>query len=193
VSTRRAGSAVSAVPATIDAKADNDEESEMSKQSKFAAVALLALSLAACGKPGDKAVSAPAAAKPVDTPAAPAPTAAPAATPAASAPTPAPTGALYQIVDGKVDATTLAGWKAWRSAACERCHGPSQEGLVGPSLIESLKSLSRDEVRATVLTGRVEKGMPSHPFLADKIDGLYAYLKGRSDGAIPAGRLTGIE
>ncbi len=143
----------------------------MSRQKSFATAAALALALAACGKPAD-------------TPTAPAP---------APAPAPVATGALYQVVDGKVDAATLAGWKAWRAAACERCHGPSQEGLVGPSLIESLKSLSRDEVRTTVLTGRVEKGMPSHPFLADRIDGLYAYLKGRSDGAIPAGRLTGIE
>ncbi len=151
----------------------------MSRQSCYAVAAALALSLAACGKPAD-------------TPTAAAPAAASAPAPA-PAPAPVATGALYQVVDGKVDAATLAGWKAWRAAACERCHGPSQEGLVGPSLIESLKSLSRDEVRATVLTGRVEKGMPSHPFLADRIDGLYAYLKGRSDGAIPAGRLTGIE
>lgn len=159
----------------------------MPELTRFAAAAALALSLAACGKPADQPVSAPAAAKPIDAPAAPAP--APVAAPAA----PAPAGALYKVVDGKVDANTLAGWKAWRSAACERCHGPSQEGLVGPSLIESLKSLSRDDVKTTVLNGRVEKGMPSHPFLADRIDGLYAYLKGRSDGAIPAGRLTGIE
>lgn len=159
----------------------------MPELTRFAAAAALALSLAACGKPADQPVSAPAAAKPIDAPAAPAP--APVAAPAA----PAPAGALYKVVDGKVDANTLAGWKAWRSAACERCHGPSQEGLVGPSLIESLKSLSLDDVKTTVLNGRVEKGMPSHPFLADRIDGLYAYLKGRSDGAIPAGRLTGIE
>lgn len=165
----------------------------MPELTRFAAAAALALSLTACGKPADQPVSAPAAAKPVDAPAAPAPAATPTAAPAAPAAVPAPAGALYKVVDGKVDANTLAGWKAWRAAACERCHGPSQEGLVGPSLIESLKSLSRDDVKTTVLNGRVEKGMPSHPFLADKIDALYAYLKGRSDGAIPAGRLTGIE
>lgn len=163
----------------------------MPKQTGIAAAAALALSIAACDRPADKPVPAPAAAKPIGAPAAPAPAATPTAVPAAPAPVPA--GALYKVVDGKVDANTLAGWKAWRSAACERCHGPSQEGLVGPSLIESLKSLSRDEVKTTVLNGRVEKGMPSHPFLADKIDALYAYLKGRSDGAIPAGRLAGIE
>lgn len=36
----------------------------------------------------------------------------------------------YTVVDGnKVDGVTLAGWKTWRAMACERCHGPNQEGL----------------------------------------------------------------
>lgn len=174
----------------------------MTKSRKAATAATLLLLLAACGKPTDKpadTASAPAAppanAKPAEAPAAAqatAPTTAPAATPVA-APAANTDGALYKVVDGKVDANTLIGWKAWRSAACERCHGPSQEGLVGPSLVESLKTLTKDQVKTTVLNGRIEKGMPSHPFLADRIDNLYAYLKGRSDGAIPAGRLTGIE
>lgn len=150
-----------------------------------------ALLLAACGKPADT-TTAPAVppapgTRPAEATALPAPSApAPVAAPAAG-------GAPYKVVDGKVDANTLIGWKAWRSAACERCHGPSQEGLVGPSLIESLKTLGKEAVKATVLDGRVDKGMPSHPFLADKIDNLYAYLKGRSDGAIPAGRLESFE
>ena len=45
---------------------------------------------------------------------------------------------LYTVVDGyKVDHNTMEGFRAWRAAACDRCHGPNQEGLVGPSLIES--------------------------------------------------------
>lgn len=145
------------------------------------ALVCLAAALQACDKPATPPATG--AAQP----------AAPAAAGAAPAAAPAASGDLYKVVDGKVDANTLIGWKAWRSAACERCHGASQEGLVGPSLIESLKRLTKDEVKTTVLNGRVEKGMPSHPFLADKVDNLYAYLKGRSDGAIPAGKLTGIE
>jgi mono/diheme cytochrome c family protein len=78
----------------------------------------------------------------------------------------------------------VKGWKAWRAAACERCHGAAQEGMVGPSLIASLKVLSRDEFRKVLLEGRLEKGMPSHPYLEPKLDDLYAYLKGRSDGSI---------
>ena len=51
---------------------------------------------------------------------------------------------LYQVVDGyKVDAETLKGFKTWRAAACDRCHGANQEGLVGPSLVNSLKVLTK--------------------------------------------------
>lgn len=94
------------------------------------------------------------------------------------------TEAPYKVnADGKVDGNTRKGFETWRSAACERCHGAKQEGMVGPSLIESLKKLSKDEFKGVVLTGRAEKGMPPHPALEPKIDWLYAYLKCRSDGA----------
>ena len=66
------------------------------------------------------------------------------------------------MVDGyKVDADTMKGFRTWRAAACDRCHGANQEGLVGPSLINSLKTLSKDEFVKTVTDGRLEKGMPS--------------------------------
>ena len=45
----------------------------------------------------------------------------------------------YGVVGGnKVDKITLEGWRTWRALACERCHGARQEGLVGPSLVESM-------------------------------------------------------
>lgn len=95
---------------------------------------------------------------------------------------------LYRVVDGyKVDADTLQGFRTWRAAACDRCHGANQEGLVGPSLVESLKALGRDDFRKTVLEGRLDKGMPgfgTSVMVTTHIDHLYAYLKGRSDGAI---------
>jgi mono/diheme cytochrome c family protein len=102
--------------------------------------------------------------------------------------------ALYRVEDGnKVDSKTLAGWKTWRALACERCHGAQQEGLVGPPLVVSLKTLTKEEFRTTILDGRLEKGMP--PFSSSKMvtenwEGLYAYLKGRSDGRILPGRLS---
>jgi mono/diheme cytochrome c family protein len=103
----------------------------------------------------------------------------------------------YRVVDGdKVDPATFAGWKTWRSMACERCHGANQEGLVGPSLVKSLKTLSKQEFVTTVTHGRVEKGMPNFgtvESVVNNIDALYAYLKGRSDGAIKSGHLQKIE
>ena len=92
--------------------------------------------------------------------------------------------APYTVKDGLVDGKTYKGFQTWRSAACERCHGPNQEGMVGPSLVESLKKLTKEEFVTTVTNGRAEKGMPPHGFLGgEKIDMLYSYLKGRSDGA----------
>jgi hypothetical protein len=104
---------------------------------------------------------------------------------------------LYEVRDGtKVDPKTLMGWKTWRALACERCHGAQQEGLVGPPLVESLKVLSKEEFHNVMMNGRPEKGMP--PFNASQMvmqnwEGLYAYLKGRSDGQIQPGRLSPLE
>jgi mono/diheme cytochrome c family protein len=115
----------------------------------------------------------------------------------AAAEQPAAAGKLYTVVDGdKVDNNTLNGWRTWRAMACERCHGPNQEGLVGPSLVNSLKVLTKDDFKKTVLQGRVEKGMPNFggsKQVVDNIDYLYAYLKGRSDGKIKPGHLYAIE
>ena len=97
------------------------------------------------------------------------------------------------VVDGiKVNALVMEGFRSWRSAACDRCHGANQEGLVGPSLIDSLKVLSKADFSKTVAEGRAEKGMPGwkeNKEVMDHMDGLYAYLKGRSDGAITKARV----
>jgi mono/diheme cytochrome c family protein len=104
---------------------------------------------------------------------------------------------LYEVKDGnKVDAKTLMGWKTWRALACERCHGAAQEGLVGPPLVERLKTLSKEDFHTVMVNGRPDKGMP--PFSASEMvmknwEGLYAYLKGRSDGQIQPGRLSPLE
>ena len=104
---------------------------------------------------------------------------------------------LYQVSDGfKVDANTLKGFRTWRAAACDRCHGANQEGLVGPSLVNSLKTLTKDEFVKTVRDGRLEKGMQSFgtsPQVMDNIDALYAYLKGRSDGAITRAKVELVQ
>jgi mono/diheme cytochrome c family protein len=112
---------------------------------------------------------------------------------AAVAADPAP----YKVADGnKVDKVTLEGWRTWRALACERCHGARQEGMVGPSLIDSMKRLSKEEFKQSILKGRPEKGMPNFDgskMVTENIDGLYAFLKGRSDGAIQPGRLEELK
>lgn len=103
---------------------------------------------------------------------------------------------LYQVQDGtKVDPKTLMGWKTWRALACERCHGAQQEGLVGPSLIESFKTMSKEDFHTLMMNGRPEKGMPNFntsQMVMTNWEGLYAYLKGRSDGKIQPGHLYAI-
>ena len=100
----------------------------------------------------------------------------------------AQTPPLYTVVEGyKVDAETMKGFRAWRAAACDRCHGANQEGMVGPSLLTSMKTLTKEEFVKTVRDGRLEKGMQSFgtsPQVMENMNQLYAYLKGRSDGAI---------
>jgi mono/diheme cytochrome c family protein len=104
---------------------------------------------------------------------------------------------LYTVKDGyKVDANTMKGFRTWRAAACDRCHGANQEGLVGPSLLTSMKTLSKEEFVKTVRDGRLDKGMQSFstsPQVMENMDHLYAYLKGRSDGAITRAKVEEIE
>ena len=104
---------------------------------------------------------------------------------------------LYTVADGyKVDENTMKGFRTWRQAACDRCHGANQEGLVGPSLVNSLKTLTKEEFVKTVRDGRLEKGMQSFgtsQTVMDNIDHLYAYLKGRSDGAITRAKVEPLQ
>jgi mono/diheme cytochrome c family protein len=103
----------------------------------------------------------------------------------------------YTVVDGyKVDARTMEGFRTWRAAACDRCHGASQQGLVGPSLLESFKALSRETFARTMKEGRLEKGMPSFsesPAVMLHTDDLYAYLKGRSNGDITRAKVEELK
>ena len=99
--------------------------------------------------------------------------------------------ALYKVEGKSVDRATFNGWKIYKRQRCETCHGPTAEGGAAfPNLVTGLKTMSQDDFKATVLNGR--KNMPAfqgNQAVVQGIDGLYAYLKGRSDGAIPAGEL----
>jgi mono/diheme cytochrome c family protein len=109
----------------------------------------------------------------------------------------APQNKPYQVVDGyKVDANIMNGFRAWRASACDRCHGANQQGLVGPSLIDSFKTLSMEDFKKTVTEGRPEKGMPSFQeskTVMGNLTGLYAYLKGRSNGDITRSRVEELK
>jgi mono/diheme cytochrome c family protein len=109
---------------------------------------------------------------------------------------PAAGQATPKVVDGyKVDAFTMTGFRTWRAAACDRCHGANQEGSVGPSLLNSLKTLTKEEFVKTVRDGRLEKGMISfstNEQVMANMDALYTYLKGRSDGTITRARVEAI-
>jgi mono/diheme cytochrome c family protein len=125
------------------------------------------------------------------------PGSAPAAAPPGQQPGKSVTTSLYTVQDGnKVDAKTFEGWKTWRALACERCHGASQEGLVGPSLLGSLKVLTKEDFHTTIMNGRPAKGMPNFSgsqMVVTNWENLYAYLKGRSDGNILPGHLYPLD
>lgn len=99
--------------------------------------------------------------------------------------------APYKVEGNAVDKATFNGWKLYKRQRCETCHGPTAEGGAAfPNLLTGLKNMSEEDFKATVLNGR--NNMPAfngNKAVVDGIDGLYAYLKGRSDGAIPAGEL----
>ena len=191
-----------ALPAIADASSNESGGSiqvAQKKKQKGKPKAATATAGAAVGAAATAAIAEPAKAEPL--PSAAAPTSADAAK-AVEAPKPTVGGNvvktdLYTVVDGvKVDAKTLDGFKIWRAAACDRCHGANQEGLVGPSLLESIRKLTKDEFVTTMKDGRLEKGMPAWSIneqVMKGMDNLYAYLKGRADGAITKAKVTAME
>jgi mono/diheme cytochrome c family protein len=89
-------------------------------------------------------------------------------------------------------------YKAWQqySLQCARCHGEDGQGTsFGPSLLHALGrdgDVATQEAFVDVLThGRPDKGMPPGAKMGldtTDFDGLYAYLKARSDGRLHGGR-----
>src|SRR3954453_14079358 len=94
----------------------------------------------------------------------------------------------------KLGPVEYEGWRQY-SAHCARCHG--QDVLGNPVAADLLKSAAaggpvaeKAGFVAGVKEGRVTKGMPGFAKQLDdaQIDGIYAYVKGRADRKIPAGR-----
>jgi hypothetical protein len=87
------------------------------------------------------------------------------------------------------------GWKQY-NLNCARCHGEDVLGTtIAPHLVMSLKPdgpiNTQEAFVQVVCAGRPEKGMPSWCALGmepAKINQIYAYVKGRSEGEIGPGR-----
>ena len=91
-----------------------------------------------------------------------------------------------------MDAAIYAAWRAMRQLDCARCHGRDYTGSVGGSLLESASTRTREEFVRLVLEGNSSRGMPAYGSVALAVEnapGMYAYLRGRANGTIPAGTL----
>jgi mono/diheme cytochrome c family protein len=94
----------------------------------------------------------------------------------------------------RVSAAEYEGWRQY-SVHCARCHG--QDVLPNPvaaNLLESTKTggplAKKDAFNQVVAEGRTNRGMPAFKGVlsAEQSDAIYAYVKGRADGRISAGR-----
>lgn len=94
----------------------------------------------------------------------------------------------------RVDARQYEGWRQY-STQCARCHG--QDVLGNPVAADLLKttasggsSASPEAFTAVVRDGRPDRGMPAlgKVMTDEQVAAVYAYVKGRADGEISAGR-----
>jgi hypothetical protein len=91
-----------------------------------------------------------------------------------------------------VSPVVYTGWKYF-NLNCARCHGEDVTGTtIAPHLIDSFKSGKVDhaEYWRVVHGSRAERGMPNWSGLVDddKLQAIYEYGKGRSDGKLHPGR-----
>jgi mono/diheme cytochrome c family protein len=119
--------------------------------------------------------------------------------------TPAPPPAASRLGSGvdpyhppprdTLDAAAYKGWQQY-SLQCARCHGEDAQGTsFAPSLLVALRpdghAPTQEDFIKVLLNGRDEKGMPPAGKMGlegTALEGLYAYLKGRSDGHLHGGR-----
>jgi mono/diheme cytochrome c family protein len=95
---------------------------------------------------------------------------------------------------GKVSVQEYEGWRQY-SVQCARCHG--QDALPNPVAANLLVSLApggpaADKATFTkvVTEGREGRGMPgfAKTMTPEQVEAVYAYVKGRAEKRIPAGR-----
>lgn len=103
--------------------------------------------------------------------------------------------AYHQAPRDTVTPEVYEGWKQY-NLNCARCHGEDVLGTtIAPHLIVSVRPEgavnTKEAFVQTVCAGRPEKGMPAWCPLGlemEKINAIYAYVKGRSEGQIGPGR-----
>jgi methanol metabolism-related c-type cytochrome len=100
--------------------------------------------------------------------------------------------------DGAVDWYTYNGFRRYHSE-CHVCHGPDGMGSTyAPALIDSVKTQDYYTFVEVVMSGRertvADGSVSKMPAFGDNknvacyAEDIYAYLRARSDGAIPRGR-----
>jgi mono/diheme cytochrome c family protein len=103
--------------------------------------------------------------------------------------------AYHQAPRDTVAPAVYDGWKQF-NLNCARCHGEDVTGTsIAPHLVVSLRPdgpiNTKELFVTTVCAGRPAKGMPAWCSLGlgmDKIQDIYSYVKGRSEGKIAPGR-----
>jgi methanol metabolism-related c-type cytochrome len=97
----------------------------------------------------------------------------------------------YFVQNGKVDFGTYNGFRRYHSE-CHVCHGPAGLGSsYAPALMKSMEVLTFQQFVDVIVRGRegqqnsVMPGFANNLNVLPYLNDLYAYLKARSDGAIP--------
>ena len=97
--------------------------------------------------------------------------------------------------DGGLDWYSYSGFKRYHDVGgCTQCHGPAGKGSTyAPGLVNSLKTMDFGTFLGIVASGRIRKQGDTEyvmPALGDNrnimcyIEDIYAYLKGRAQGAV---------
>ena len=93
----------------------------------------------------------------------------------------------------KIDLWLTRGFRAF--SQCQVCHGLDANGSsFAPSLVDKLKEIDLSRFMEVVVNGYkgqmgVMPGWSENPNVMKHIDKLYAYLKARSDGVLPPGKI----
>lgn len=94
----------------------------------------------------------------------------------------------YEVVDGKISANAIEGWKTFNGGGCGGCHGRGGKGAVGPNLGESVTTkLTKEQFFDIVTNGKAGTFMKPHKSdkrVMDNLENLYAYLMARGDGIL---------